>query len=79
MAVSTRKLIELSFLALLDAGIDYRGKNIGCYASATAFDMQSIAEPVGAPRYPSFPPCILTISYRTKWRREARWPASRAW
>ena len=49
MAVSTRKLIELSFLALLDAGIDYRGKNVGCYASATAFDMQSVAEPVRMP------------------------------
>lgn len=46
MAVSTRKLVELSFLALLDSGIDYRGRNVGCYASATAFDLQSIAEPV---------------------------------
>lgn len=32
MSVSTRKLIELSFLALLDSGIDYRGQNIGCFA-----------------------------------------------
>jgi acyl transferase domain-containing protein len=48
MAVSARRLIELSFLALLDSGIDYRGQNVGCYASATAFDMQSIAEPVRA-------------------------------
>ncbi|TFY52512.1 hypothetical protein EVJ58_g9975, partial [Rhodofomes roseus] len=45
MAVTTRKLIELAFLALLDAGIDYRGRNVGCYASATAFDMQAVAEP----------------------------------
>lgn len=45
MAVSTRKLVELSFLALLDSGIDYRGQNVGCYASGNSFDMQSIAEP----------------------------------
>lgn len=32
MSVSTRKLIELSFLALLDSGIDYRGQNVGCFA-----------------------------------------------
>jgi acyl transferase domain-containing protein len=32
MSLSTRKLIELSFLALLDSGIDYRGQNVGCFA-----------------------------------------------
>lgn len=31
MSISTRKLIELSFLALLDSGIDYRGRNVGCF------------------------------------------------
>ncbi|EGN91244.1 hypothetical protein SERLA73DRAFT_157585, partial [Serpula lacrymans var. lacrymans S7.3] len=45
MALSTRKLIELSFLALLDSGIDYRGQNVGCFASGTAFDILSIADP----------------------------------
>ena len=38
MAVGTRKLVELAFLALLDSGIDYRGENIGCYASSVAHD-----------------------------------------
>lgn len=46
MAVSTRKLIELAFLALLDSGIDYRSKNVGCFMSGVAFDMMSITEPV---------------------------------
>jgi hypothetical protein len=46
MAASTRKLIELSFLALLDSGIDYRGKNVGCYASGIAFDSLSVGVPV---------------------------------
>ncbi|KDR76791.1 hypothetical protein GALMADRAFT_156160 [Galerina marginata CBS 339.88] len=38
MAISTRKLIELSFLALLDSGINYRSQSIGCYASGIAAD-----------------------------------------
>jgi len=38
MAVGTRKLIELSFLALLDSGMDYRGKNIGAYMASVAHD-----------------------------------------
>lgn len=43
MAPGTRKLIELSFLALLDSGIKYRGRNVGCYAAATAHDILSVA------------------------------------
>lgn len=46
MAVSTRKLLEHSFLALLDSSIDYRGRNVGCYMSGTAFDILSVGEPV---------------------------------
>ncbi|EGO26553.1 putative polyketide synthase [Serpula lacrymans var. lacrymans S7.9] len=45
MAPSIRKLVELSFLALLDAGIEYRGRDVGCYAAGTAFDILSITEP----------------------------------
>ncbi|KAH7925399.1 polyketide synthase [Leucogyrophana mollusca] len=44
MAVSTRKLIELSFLALLDSGIDYRGRNVGCYTSGIPFDLLTVAD-----------------------------------
>ncbi|KAJ7637908.1 putative polyketide synthase [Mycena polygramma] len=43
MAVATRKLIETTFLALLDSGIDYRGRNVGCYMSAVALETLSIA------------------------------------
>ncbi|KAH7904616.1 hypothetical protein BJ138DRAFT_1130883 [Hygrophoropsis aurantiaca] len=67
MAVSTRKLIELSFLSLLDSGIDYRGQNVGCYASGTAFDILSVAEPDGLEPKGSFAgiPCMIAnkISY----------------
>ncbi|KAJ7695179.1 hypothetical protein B0H17DRAFT_1198868 [Mycena rosella] len=45
MAVGTRRLIELSFLALLDSGIDYRGRSVGCYAAATAYSITTFADP----------------------------------
>ncbi|KAI1783602.1 ketoacyl-synt-domain-containing protein [Ganoderma leucocontextum] len=43
MSVSTRKLLELSFLSLQDSGIDYRGKNIGCFTSGVAHDWFAIS------------------------------------
>ncbi|KAJ7439068.1 putative polyketide synthase [Mycena galericulata] len=43
MALGTRKLIETTFLALLDSGIDYRGRNVGAYMSAVAIDTLSMA------------------------------------
>ncbi|KAH9934282.1 ketoacyl-synt-domain-containing protein [Fomitopsis serialis] len=43
MNMGTRKLLETTFLALLDSGIDYRGRNVGCYMSAVAHDMFSIS------------------------------------
>jgi acyl transferase domain-containing protein len=46
MALSTRKLLEHSFLALLDSGIDSRGQNIGVYTAGTAFDAFSMGEHV---------------------------------
>ncbi|KAK7035340.1 hypothetical protein VNI00_011871 [Paramarasmius palmivorus] len=45
MAPVTRKLIETCFLALVDSGIDYRGRNVGCYTSGNNFDMSSISDP----------------------------------
>ncbi|KAJ8514907.1 hypothetical protein ONZ45_g7609 [Pleurotus djamor] len=33
MSPSTRKLIEHSFLALLDSGIDYRSRDVGCFVA----------------------------------------------
>ncbi|CCL98280.1 uncharacterized protein FIBRA_00274 [Fibroporia radiculosa] len=43
MPLSTRRLLETTFLALLDSGIDYRGKNVGCYMSGVAHDMITIS------------------------------------
>ncbi|KAF8213913.1 hypothetical protein K438DRAFT_1902128 [Mycena galopus ATCC 62051] len=45
MGLSTRKLLEHSFLALLDSGIDSRGQDVGVYMAGTAFDILSVAEP----------------------------------
>ncbi|KAK7042171.1 hypothetical protein R3P38DRAFT_307459 [Favolaschia claudopus] len=45
MAPATRKLIEQSFLALLDSGIDYRKKQVGCYMSGTSIEMLNVAQP----------------------------------
>ncbi|KAE9394814.1 beta-ketoacyl synthase [Gymnopus androsaceus JB14] len=44
MAPVTRKLIENSFLALLDSGIDYRAKKVGCYTSGNSIDLTNVAD-----------------------------------
>lgn len=44
MSVSTRKLIELSFIALFDSGIDYRGRNVGCFASGIVHDVLGLGD-----------------------------------
>ena len=49
LAPSTRKLLEMCFLALLDSGIDYRARNVGCYTSGTSFDITTVTEPVSRP------------------------------
>lgn len=43
MPPSTRKLVELSFLALQDAGVEYRGRNVGCYMSGVAHDLLMVS------------------------------------
>ena len=47
MPLSTRKLVEVAFLSLQDSGIDYRGKNIGCYMSGVAHDFYNVSGHVG--------------------------------
>ncbi|KAF7358095.1 putative polyketide synthase [Mycena venus] len=45
MAPATRKLLEHSFLALLDSGIDYRKQNVGCFMSGTSIDLSNVSTP----------------------------------
>ncbi|EJD00213.1 polyketide synthase [Fomitiporia mediterranea MF3/22] len=67
MAVGGRKLLEQSFLALLDSGIDYRSRNVGCYVSAVDFDINNVTEPDVFEARGSFAgaPCMVAnrISY----------------
>lgn len=46
LPVGTRKLIEHSFLALRDAGIKYRGCQVGVYAAAVNHDAGVLGEAV---------------------------------
>ncbi len=43
MPLSTRKLIETTFLALLDSGIHYRGQNIGCFMAGVGHDLYALS------------------------------------
>ena len=43
MPRSHRLLIERSFEALLDSGIDYRGRKVGCYMSGNNDTEQSVS------------------------------------
>lgn len=46
MSPATRKLIEHCFLALVDSGIDYRSRNVGCFTSGTNLELTNVAGPV---------------------------------
>ena len=53
MPLGVRKLIETAFLSFVDAGIDYRGKNVGCYMAGTSHDIFTISGHVCTDPYPS--------------------------
>jgi len=57
MAPASRKLVENSFLALLDSGIDYRTKSVGVFTSGTSIDLMNVSEPVS-----TYLDLILSIS-----------------
>ncbi|CCM00168.1 uncharacterized protein FIBRA_02196 [Fibroporia radiculosa] len=61
MPLSTRRLLETTFLALLDSGIDYRGRNVGCYMSGIAHDMITVSGHARA-LFISFRPISIFIS-----------------
>jgi len=46
LPLATRKLIEHAFLALRDAGIDYRGKDVGVYTAGVGHDASVLGEAV---------------------------------
>ena len=61
MALSTRKLIELAFLALLDSGIDYRSQNVGCFTSGIIHDTVTLGNIV---RHSSLPVLLIFLLNR---------------
>ncbi|KAI0737718.1 hypothetical protein C8Q80DRAFT_1222755 [Daedaleopsis nitida] len=67
MPISVRKLIEVTFLALYDAGVNYRGHNVGCYMSGTAYDIFGVSgqEEAEATGSLALPPSMLAnrVSY----------------
>ncbi|KAG1732311.1 hypothetical protein EDB19DRAFT_1912149 [Suillus lakei] len=75
MTIGTRKLIELSFLALLDSGIDYRGKNIGTYMASVAHDAWMISgeDETEARGSLAYPPAM--IANRVSYHLDLRGPS----
>lgn len=59
MAPSARKLVESCFLALLDSGIDYRSKNVGCYGSGIVWDVTTVCDPVRCLDRPSLTAVLI--------------------
>jgi acyl transferase domain-containing protein len=57
MTASTRRLIELAFLACLDSGIDSRGKRIGVFSAGTNIEAYELVR--------------LVFVYTTAWH--SRW------
>ena len=51
MPLSVRKLIEVTFLSLCDSGIDYRGRDVGCYMSGIVHDPMAISGDVCVPYF----------------------------
>lgn len=78
MPLGTRKLIETTFLALLDSGIDYRGQNVGCYMSGVDQDMFSVSGHVRIRMFRETRSCSR-FSTRTMRRLGVRSRGGRPW
>ena len=66
MPLGVRLLIETTFLSLYDAGINYRGKNVGCFMSGVAHDIFSVSGHVRAVAFPRCPNMVLTSNRKTQ-------------
>ncbi|KAI0357949.1 ketoacyl-synt-domain-containing protein [Trametes cingulata] len=75
MPLSTRRLIETAFLSLVDSGIEYRGRNVGCYASGVSFDMFSISGHDDYEARGSFASCPSMIANRISYYLDLRGPS----
>ncbi|KAI0768339.1 ketoacyl-synt-domain-containing protein [Trametes elegans] len=75
MPLSTRRLVETAFLSFLDSGIDYRGKNIGCYTSGVSLDMFSVSGHDDGEARGSFASCPSMIANRVSYHLDLRGPS----
>ncbi|EIN05362.1 polyketide synthase [Punctularia strigosozonata HHB-11173 SS5] len=75
MALSTRKLLELSFLSLVDSGIDYRGQNVGCYMSGISHDIHTISGQDESEAQGSFACLPAMIANRISYHLDLRGPS----
>ncbi|EPQ57833.1 polyketide synthase [Gloeophyllum trabeum ATCC 11539] len=75
LPVSTRKLIECTFLSLLDSGIDYRGRNIGCYTSGVAHDLFSVSGHNDADARASLAYAPSTLANKVSYHLDLRGPS----
>ncbi|TFK80433.1 hypothetical protein K466DRAFT_605341, partial [Polyporus arcularius HHB13444] len=75
MPLSTRKLLELSFLSLQDSGIDYRGKNIGCYMAGVAHDIFAVSGHDDAEAKGSFAGAPAMLANRVSYHLDLRGPS----
>ncbi|KAI0944350.1 Type I Iterative Polyketide synthase (PKS) [Taiwanofungus camphoratus] len=74
MSLSIRRLIETTFLSLLDSGIDYRGRNVGCYMAGVAHDMFALSGHDDAATGSSFASGPSMIANRVSYHLDLRGP-----
>ncbi|KAH9942788.1 ketoacyl-synt-domain-containing protein [Amylocystis lapponica] len=75
MPVGTRKLIETAFLSLVDSGLDYRGKNVGCYVSGVAHDMLAVSGHDDSEARGSFAFAPAMVANRISYHLDLRGPS----
>ncbi|KAI0694299.1 ketoacyl-synt-domain-containing protein [Cerioporus squamosus] len=75
MSLSVRKLIEVTFLSLSDSGIDYRGKNVGCYMAGVINDILAISGDDDVPGIGSVARAPSMIANRVSYHLDLRGPS----
>ncbi|KAF5345622.1 hypothetical protein D9758_015137 [Tetrapyrgos nigripes] len=75
MAPATRKVLEHSFLALYDSGIDYRAQNVGCPNAGSTYDILTVAEPDHFDAEGSFAGAPAMMSNRVSYHLDLRGPS----
>ncbi|KIJ38998.1 hypothetical protein M422DRAFT_230841 [Sphaerobolus stellatus SS14] len=75
LPLATRKLIEHSFLALRDAGINYRGADVGVYAAGVGHDASVLGEADPYALTGTFASIPATIANRVSYHLDLHGPS----